>query len=63
MDHFLELSEGDGIDVQFPLEVLAHLSLHLVEHPLSDNRPRDSLECVSSQMTFEARMKADMNNR
>ena len=30
-DYVPELSDGDGIDVQLPLEVLAHLSLHLVD--------------------------------
>ena len=32
-DYVLELSEGDGIDLQLPLEVLAHLSLHLADSP------------------------------
>ena len=39
-DHFLELSEGDGIDVQLPLEVLAHLLLHLVDSPETRTLPK-----------------------
>ena len=41
----LELLERVGLDVQLPLQVRAHLALHLVdlpegEHTLADDRPR-----------------------
>ena len=43
-DHVFKLFERTRFDVQFPVKVLAHLALHLVdlselEHALADNRP------------------------
>ena len=45
VSHVLELLEGERIDIELSLEVLAHLSLHLVdpmelEHSLRDDGPR-----------------------
>ena len=43
-DHVLELLESTRLDVELPVEVLAHLALHLVdppklEHALADYQP------------------------
>ena len=43
-DHVLELLEGTRLNVQLPVEILAHLALHLVDlpelkHALADDRP------------------------
>ena len=42
VDYVFEHSEGDGIDVQLPFEILTHFNPHLVdflqlEHPLCDD--------------------------
>jgi len=45
LDHRFELGEGGVVDGELPLEIRAHLALHLVdlakiEHALSDDGPR-----------------------
>jgi hypothetical protein len=45
LDHCLEVAENSIVDGEFPVEVAAHLALHLVdlaesEHALSDDAPR-----------------------
>jgi hypothetical protein len=49
--HILELLQGRRLDIQFPIQVLAHLPLHLInlpqlEHPLPNYTPRLVRICV-----------------
>jgi hypothetical protein len=43
LDHSFKRTEGLGVDVEFPLEVIAHIMSHLVNlsqrEPLSDDSP------------------------
>ena len=66
-DHILELLECAWLDVELPVEMLAHLALYLVDLP-ELNMPwptidQDLLEQLSSQITLEAIMNAEMKRR
>lgn len=63
LDSSLKVAQRRRIDVELPLQVGAHLPLHLVdlpkrEHTLTDSAPR--LVRVSSQIIFEASIKAEI---
>jgi hypothetical protein len=60
--HIIELFQCQQLNVEFPIQVLTHLTLHLIDLSQLKHALPDLFEYVLSQMTFEVIMKAEMNS-